>query len=74
MKKTLFSFIIFISIIGCNDSGISVEKILETKEDIEKWNTLRIVKASVTDNFLIGNISFFIFSFTKKNEQLMIKF
>jgi len=30
----------------------------ETKEDIEKWNTLRIVKASVTDNFLIGNISF----------------
>ena len=32
MKKTLFSFIIFISIIGCNDSGISVEKILETND------------------------------------------
>ena len=32
MKKTLFSFIIFIAIIGCNDSGISVEKILETND------------------------------------------
>lgn len=32
MKKTLFSFIIFISIIGCNDSGILVEKILETND------------------------------------------
>lgn len=32
MKKTLFSFIIFISIIGCNDSSISVEKILETND------------------------------------------
>ncbi|MEO2143436.1 MAG: efflux RND transporter periplasmic adaptor subunit [Flavobacteriaceae bacterium] len=32
MKKTLLSFIIFISIIGCNDSGISVEKILETND------------------------------------------
>ena len=32
MKKTLFSFINFISIIGCNDSGISVEKILETND------------------------------------------
>ena len=32
MKKTLFSFIIFIVIIGCNDSGISVEKILETND------------------------------------------
>ena len=30
----------------------------ETKEDIEKWNTLRIVKASVTDNFQLGNIMF----------------
>ena len=30
----------------------------ETKEDIEKWNTLRIVKASVSDNFQIGNVTF----------------